>query len=406
MTGEQPEAVTQPFQGVRVIELGRDIAGPYCAKLLADFGADVLKIEPPGAGDPSRRAGPFPQNLPNPEASGLFLYLNTNKRSLTLDPGTATGRTLLAELLAKADVLVENYPPGSLEGWGLAADALLQRNPKLVVTRISSFGQQGPYRDYQATELTLYALGGMQYITGAYDREPVKHGYHQAQYVAGVNAAGATVAALLDTWATGEGHVADISIMEAVASTLFSTIVEYSYVGLVERREPRKGSNLRHPMPTRDGGYILPSPGVMGDWETYARMLGIPELLEERFSTPGNRAVHADELDDILRPAFKEKAKDEWFHQAQEWRFPFAPVQSAQDIYHCPQLEARGFFVESEHPAAGRVRMPGALVKLSESPRQHRRPAPLLGQHTAEVISGELGYSREELARLRAAGVV
>ena len=389
------------LQGVKVIDLTHHIAGPYCTKLLADFGADVIKVERPDGGDSARRLGPFPENIPHPEKSGLFLYLNTNKRGITLNLKDHKGRAALLDLVREADILVESFSPRVMPSLGLAYETLTQINPSLVMTSISSFGQTGRYRDYRASELALYALGGMAYITGEYHREPVKHGYNQAQYLGGMAAASGTVAALLQRWRAGGGQQVDVSIMECVTSTLFSSVLDYTYAGMVNRRQPMEGSSLRYPALTKEG-YILPTPGVMGDWETYAEMAGVPELHDPKFDTPAGRQVHSDEVDSLLKNKWLEQTAQEWFHHAQEWRFPFAPVQTMADIAESPQLRERGFFVEFPHPAVGTLRYPGAPFRMSESPGrndQQVRAAPLLGEHNGEVFDS-LGYSPQAVAEL------
>jgi crotonobetainyl-CoA:carnitine CoA-transferase CaiB-like acyl-CoA transferase len=301
----------------------------------------------------------------------------------------------------EADILVESFSPRVMPSLGLAYQTLTQINPSLVMTSISSFGQTGRYRDYRASELALYALGGMAYITGEYHREPVKHGYNQAQYLGGMAAASGTVAALLQRWRAGGGQQVDVSIMECVTSTLFSSVLDYTYAGMVNRRQPMEGSSLRYPAQTKEG-YILPTPGVMGDWETYAEMAGVPELHDPKFDTPAGRQVHSDEVDSLLKNKWLEQTAQEWFHHAQEWRFPFAPVQTMADIAESPQLRERGFFVEFPHPAVGTLRYPGAPFRMSESPGrndQQVRAAPLLGEHNGEVFDS-LGYSPQAVAEL------
>lgn len=383
------------LRDLKVIDLTQHIAGPYCTKLLADYGADVIKVERPGGGDPARRMGPFPGHEPHPEKSGIFLYLNTNKRGVTLDLKSDGGRAALLDMVRDADVLVESYSPRVMPSLGLDYQALTRVNPNLIMTSVSNFGQNGRYRDYLATELVHYALCGMAYITGGYHREPVKHGYNQAQYLGGVAAASGTVAALLGLWRGGRGQQVDVSILECVCSTLFTTLNDYTYAGMVSRRQPSQGSSLRYPAPTKEG-YILPTPGVMGDWETYAEMTGVPELHDPKFATPAGRQLHSDEVDDLLKAKWLEKTAEEWFHHAQEWRFPFSPVQTMADISSSPQLQKRGYFVEFPHPAVGTLRYPGAPFRMSETPRRQNRPAPKLGEHNREVF-GELGYEGGEV---------
>jgi len=374
---------------LKVIDLTQHIAGPYCTKLLADYGADVIKVERPDGGDPARRMGPFPDHEPHPEKSGVFLYLNTNKRGVTLDIKSEVGRDALLRLVQDADVLVESYSPRVMASLGLDYLTLSQVNPNLIMTSVSSFGRSGRYRDYRATELVLYSLCGMAYMTGGYHREPVKHGYNQSQYLGGLAAASGTIAALLGLWRGGKGQQVDVSILECVISTLFTTLLDYTYAGMVSRRQPLEGSSLRYPALTKDG-YILPTPGVMGDWDTYAAMAEVPELQDPKFATPADRQLRSEEVDKLLKAKWLEKTADEWFHHAQEWRFPFAPVNTMQDISGSPQLKGRGYFVEFPHPVVGALRYPGAPFQMSETPRRQEKAAPTLGQHNEEVFGGAL----------------
>ena len=362
------------LKDIKVIDLTQNIAGPYCTKLLADYGADVIKVERPDGGDPARRMGPFPGHQPHPEKSGIFLYLNTNKRGVTLDLRSGAGRAALLELVEKSDVLVESYSPRVMPSLGLDFETLNRVNPRLIMTSVSSFGRNGRYSEYRATELVLYALCGMSYITGGYHREPVKHGYNQAQYLGGVAPHPGTVAALLGLWRGGQGQQVDVSILECAISTLFTTFLDYTYAGMVSRREPATGSSLRYPAPTKEG-YILPTPGVMGDWDTYAAMAEVPELQDPKFATPADRQLHSDEVDDLLKSKWLQKTAKEWFHHAKEWRFPFASVQTMADISSSLQLEDRGYFVEFPHPAVGMLRYPGAPFRMSETPCRQTMPA-------------------------------
>ncbi len=395
----------QALEGLKVIELGRYVAGPYCGKVLADYGADVIKVEMPGRGDPARDLGPFPDDIAHPEKSGLFLYLNTNKRGVTLNIESETGRRMLLDLLRDADVLIESFPPGFLPALGLGYTELEKVNPALIVTSISNFGQSGPYRDYQASELTLYAMGGMMYITGAEDREPLKHGLSQAQYGAGENAAIATLAALQSQRATGVGQQVDISLMETVASLLVVQTAMYSYIGAIARRQRNLGRALQNVTPCADG-YVAPVLGAGADWAKLAELSGIPDFRDPKFSTAQGRAQHADEVDALIMQWFAEHTKEYLFHTAQAAGFAFGLVQDAAEIAACPQLDARGYFVTVDHPVAGRLRYPGTAFRLSETPMAPPKPAPLLGQHNEAVFGSKLGFSRRELVQLRQAGVV
>lgn len=388
--------------GLRVVELGSGISAAYATRLLADFGADVIKVEPPGSGDETRHLGPFPGDIPNPEKSGLFLYLNFGKRAITLDVQTPDGADLLALLLSDADVLIENLGPGGLEALPLPGDA----PRRLVICSISPFGQDGPRAREAASEIGVYAAGGMLYVTGDADHPPVKHGLDQAAHLAGVNAAAAALAAAMLARETGWGQQIDISEQEVVAQTIFPALNLYSHTGGVMTRSSGGAANLvaSNPMPTSDG-YIMPSYAGFGAWESLAAFLDLPELAEERFLTPTGRQTYGEEIDRIAAPKLAATPKSLLFHGGQEWQLTFTAVQTPADLVTCPHLDERGFFVEQQHPVAGIVRMPGMVPFASAIGRTPVRPAPSLGEHTAAVLT-ELGVAPDELPALSAARVI
>ena len=399
--------LTGALDGVNVLDLTHHIAGPYCSKLLADFGAAVVKIERPVVGDGARRFGPFAGDEAHPEKSLPFLYLNTNKRSVTLDFKTADGRALLLRLAERADIVVENFRPRSLPKAGLGYADLARANPSLIMVSISNFGQTGPYRDYEATDIVEYALSGVQYIFGDNDREPLKHGFDQAQYKAGTNAAAAALVALHRRDMTGEGQHVDVSIQESVATGLRDTASAYAYTGAVKWRRPRETGDLpRSPVATRDG-YVVPIAFGGAGWGDAVEFLDSDALRDERFSTPEGRLRNAAEVDSVLRQTFAQHDAEDLFYRANRVRgLIYGIVQDARQLHQNPQYAHRGYFARVEHPAAGAADYPGAPFGMSATPWSVRFPAPTLGQHNAEVYIGELGLSRGELERLRAAGVV
>ncbi len=287
------------LDGIRVLDLGTEVSGPFCAKLLADYGADVIKVELPGTGDPSRRMGPFAGDDPHPEKSIPFLYINTNKRGVTLDTRNPTGRGLLEALLQTADVLVENVPPAHAEDLGLDYAGLTRNNSGLVVTSITAFGQSGPYRDYSATDLVNCAFSGLMYHTGDSDREPLHNSLNQSLYVAGANAAVATSAALLHRMATGRGQHVDVSAVECLAAHLVQPVPYYTYMGAIKGRRPVRGSGFEELMPARDG-YVIPSVQGSQPWSTIAGLIGLEELHDQRFATGSGRIEHGEELKQLL----------------------------------------------------------------------------------------------------------
>ena len=394
------------LNGVKVLDLTHYIAGPYCTKLLADFGAQVIKIERPG-GDPARDMPPFYHDERHPEKSLPFLYLNTAKRSVSLNLKSAQGIHILRELAKDADILVENFSPRVMPSLGLDFPTLRELNPALVMVSISNFGQTGPYRDYKATDMVEYALGGLMYIFGSYDREPLKHAFNQAQFKAGTNGAAAALMALYHHRSTGQGQHVDVSIQESVASALRDVTSNFTYFGAVRRRQPNHSGDLTRLRAVSDG-YILPNPGIGGrlNWNTVVEFLEAPELDDDKFRTPTARLENAEELGKILDRIFLSKNKMDIFYRAHQKRFIYGVIDSLEEVMASPQNLAREGFVEVDHPVAGTFRYPGAPVKLSETPWDGLQPAPTLGQHTQEVFSQRLGYTAADLEELSGMGVI
>ena len=314
---------------LHVLDLSEGVAGAYCTKLLAGFGANVTMIERP-AGDPLRRHGPFPDDLPHGEKSALFLYLNTGKKGITLDIGQRSGALIFRRLVEEAEVVVEGFAPGYLTELGLGYESLARIKPRLVMTSVTPFGQDGPYAGYKATNLTAFAAGGQMAATGEPDREPLMNGGYQAEYRAGLHAFAATAVAAFSADATEVGQHIDIAVMECLATMLEPYVSSWAY----EKRDIG-----RRPGNVESGGT------------------------------------------------------------------PIAFVNTVQDLLQAPQLRARGFFQEIDHPAAGRLTYPGPPLRPGAMPWQAAR-APLLGEHNEEIYCGELGMSRQELAVLRASGVI
>ena len=393
------------LEGVRILDLGSHVSGPFCAKLLADYGADVIKVEPPDVGDVARRAGPFAGDDPHPEKSIPFLYLNTNKRGITLDCSSKTGRLVLNSLLPRIDVLVENCPPAEAESLEIDYATLSRVNPALVVTSITPFGQTGPYRDLAATDIVTCALSGLMYHSGDSDREPLRNALDQSLYVAGANAAAATLAALFQRLSTGLGQHVDVSVAECLASHLVQAVPYYSYMGAIKGRRPVRGSGFEELMPARDG-YVVPSVQGSQPWSVVADLIGSEELQDERFATGSGRIEHGEDLKQLLIDGLAQWDRKPLFEASGERRLVFGMAQDAGDLYECPHLRERGFFVDVDHPVAGPARYPGLAPKLSGLDFEIGRSAPLLGQHNAEIYRDELGYTSEDLVNLRASGVI
>ena len=394
------------LEGVSVLDLTHCIAGPYCTRLLAGFGADVLKVEPPG-GERGRRMAPFFRDEPGPDASLPFAYLNSGKRSLTLNLKSGEGQDILRSLLSETDILVENFAPRVMPSLGLDYPTLKEIAPHLVMVSISNFGQTGPYRDYKATDIVEYALGGLMYIFGAYDREPLKHAFNQAQFKAGTDAASAALMALYHQRMTGQGQHVDLSIQEAVASGLRDVVNNYTYTGAIRRRQPNHSGDMQRIRATADG-FLLPNPGLGSglNWDSYVEFLGLPELDDDRFRTPSARLINAEELGRILDEYFIRQDKYEMFYGSHERRFIFGIIQSPEEALNDPQFAHRGYFEEVMHPEMGNLKFPGAPFIMESTPWQTGGAAPSAGQDSAEVLGGRLGFSAYHQTQLRAQGIV
>lgn len=392
------------LSGVKVLDLSEDIAGSFCARLLADYGADVLKLEPTG-GACLRRMGPFFHDDPHPEKSLFFLVLNLNKKGATLNLETSTGQNILKRLAQHVDVIVESYQPGHLDSLGLGYEDLRQISPALVMTSITPFGQTGPYSQYKGEEIVEYAMSMIMSISGIQGREPLKHGGFQAQYEGGLFGAGATSMALFAQSNTGQGEHVDVSITECVASTMMATQTIYPFIGATQARRRAVGGNFENPMPCKDG-WIIVQAGGGATWEDLANFFQAPELLEPRFADRAQRAQNSVEMDRIISDAIKDREKWELFPKAATTRMLFGIVQTPSELVDCPQLESRNFYREVEHPVIGKIKVPAELFKLTETPYQLRMPAPTLGQNNQEIYVEGLGYTQEELCQLRQLNVI
>ena len=379
------------LEGVRVLDLTHHIAGPYCTKLLADFGAEVTKVERPD-GDPARRMPPFYHDQPEREKSLLFLYLNTSKRSITLNLKSQRGQAIVKELVRESDVLVENFSPRVMPSLALSYETLREINPELVMASISNFGQTGPYRDYKATEIVEYAMGGLMYIFGAYDREPLKHAFNQAQFKAGTNTASATLMALYHQRLTGQGQHVDVSIQESIASGLRDVTNNYTYFGGVRRRQPNHSGDLTRLRATSDG-YILPNPGVSArvNWGAVVELLDAPELDDEKFSNASERLANAEELGEILDRVFETKKKQEMFYSAHRQRFIFGVIDSPEEVLVNPQFEAREYFVDVDHAVIGEGQIPGRTLHHERFALGSPPPGPYPGPAQSGSLWRQIG---------------
>ena len=406
--------------GVKVIDLTHYIAGPYCTKLLATLGAEVIKIERPVLGDPMRHVGPSLDQIGEDndsttqrsgETGAWFLYLNTSKKSLTLDLKNPQGHEALVKLIESADILVENFAPGVMERLGLSYDILKSINPKLVMTSISNFGQTGPYRDWKAAEINLYAAGGLMNITGEPEQEPLKEGAPLAQLGAGQNAMVATLAALTYAEDYNEGQHIDLSIAEYATNILENALMQYSYSGVEYSRVGNRGYGRAAwgIYPCQDG-YVGIIAGPDQRWPRVSHIMEREELADPRFESRQGRLLNADEVDALMLPWLLDHDKVDIFKAGQDEGLGFSYVASMQDILEMEQLEARDYFITIEHPIAGKLKYPGPPINPQVGDSSNAslksawvyKPAPLLGQHAQELLS-ELGYSLDEINQIGSA---
>ena len=395
---------------IRVLELTHQPSGSFCAKLLADQGADAIKIEPPGWGDQARHEPPFIGDEPHPDCSTSFLAFNTNKRGITLDVEQAAGRDLFLRLAATTDVVIESFPPGRIDELDIGHDALSQANPGLVLVSISYFGQTGPYAGYSGDDLVAQAMGGYLYaVTGSSSQPPMGTALQQMEITAARNGAIGIMAALFQRAQGGGGTHIDVSTMEAAVSTPSGLIHPFTYTG----RSPHRGGSDGNVMdgmhlPTLDGEVTLTTAGTGGrPMEAWAEFLEEPGLLDPRFSTRQGRMEHWEDLHSLVAPKLAQWNNLDLMRETMARGLVIGLVQSPQQVVESPHLEERGFFTEIDHPEVGPLKYPGPGFFIDgRNGMQNSRAAPRLGEHNAEILGGELGLSPRELGLLRAARVI
>ena len=396
------------LDSVRVLELTNGIAGPYCAKMLADYGAEVIKVDLP-----IPAVQPY-EEINEVERKALHLHLNTNRKSVTLDLELERGRELLLELALRSDVVVESMRPGTVKGLGIGYDTLAQSRPDMVMTSVTPFGQDGPYSQWSYTELTLFAMTGAMHREGLPNRYPLKYGGEIAQYFSGTVAAAATMGALAGVALTGIGDWIDISILEAMAGHphQIGRRAPFAYSGEMDLRvEPRKSAaGGREPYAVgtfrcRDG-YVSFLPLGPRMWPNIAQMIGQPELREHpRFLTSQDRSDNRVELERMFQDWLDRHTRMEVFDAAQKAGLPGGPVLEALEAADNDHFRARDYFQQIEHPEHGTHSHTGLPFRLSDAHISPPSPAPSLGQHSREVLTGLLDVSDEELATLVARGV-
>jgi formyl-CoA transferase len=391
-----------PLEGVRVLDISQVMAGPYACMLLADLGADVIKIEPPGTGDQVRGSMGF--KMKGPDSMG-FLNMNRNKRSVTLNLKSEAGRALLLRMAKDADILIENYRPGAMKRLGLGYEQVKEVNPRLIYTSISGFGQTGPWSDRPGFDLMAQAMSGVMSVTGYPGGPPVKAGVPVADIGCALFAVYATLAAYIGAKTSGQGQYVDASLFDSALA--FSVWDICDYWGTGKPPQPLGTSNKMtapyQAMASSDGYFVMGA-NSQKLWEKLCTLMERQELLaDERFKTIALRLAHRAELETELEKTFRRKTTDHWVDTLLAAGIPAGPILSYPEAFGSEHARARQMRMEIDHPIEGKVPNIGFAVKLSGTPQQVRRHPPLLGEHTAEVLA-ELGIDEAERARLEAQG--
>jgi formyl-CoA transferase len=396
----------QPLQNIRVLDITRALAGPYCTMMLGDLGADVIKVERPGTGDETRGWGPpfvgKPYG-PYPGESAYFISTNRNKRSITVNIQSKEGQEIIRKLAGVSDVLVENYRTGDLDKLGLGYNDLHKQYPKLIYCSVSGYGRTGPYADRPGYDAILQGEAGMMSITGPIEGPPSRAGIPIIDITSGMFAATAILAALRARDLTGEGQLVDISLFDTHVALLTNVASNY----LVGGAEPRRYGNA-HPnlvpydaFSARDGWFIV---GVANEkqWGILCDVLSQPEMkTDARFAANRDRVTNRDALLAELNRLFSQKNVDDWLAELTKAGLPCGRINSIPEVFAHPQAQARAMAQETEHPSAGTIKVPGFPYKLSETPAEIQKPPPMLGEHTEAILAQLLNYSPEEMSLLR-----
>ena len=401
----------RPLGDIRVLDISRALAGPYCTMMLGDLGADVIKVERPGRGDESRGWGPPFMGEPSesyPGESAYYLAINRNKRSLTVNLKDPAGQEIIKKLASNSDVLVENFRTGVLEKMGLGYEQLHALNPRLIYCSISGYGRTGPYAERPGYDFIIQAEGGIMGITGPVEGPPSRVGVSIVDITTGMFASTAILAALRARDLTGEGQLLDLSLLDSVAAILANVASNYLAGGVEPRRMGNAHFNIApyEVFRARDRWFTLAALNAR-QWQMLCEVVGRPEIEDDpRFASNQDRVANREALAQVLNEVFATRDADEWLAKLQEVGLPCGPINAIPDVFNHPQAEARNLKVEVEHPTIGKVAFPGFPYKMSSTPAHLHRPPPLLGEHTDEVLTRVLGYSDEEAASLRERGAI
>jgi len=394
-----------PLSDIVILDLTWVLAGPFASMILCDLGADVIKVERPPFGDVARTTGPYVDH-----ESAYFFSINRGKKSICIDLKNPQGKEVFLRLVEKADVVMENFTPGTMDALGLGYEVLSARNPRIIYAATSGFGQTGPDRARPALDIIVQGMGGIMSITGEPGGPPVRPGVSQGDITAGLYTAIGVLAAIHERQSSGRGQMLDISMLDCQIAILENAFVRYFATG-----EVPKALGTRHPattpfqaFPTKDGWIVVAiSWGVENQWELFCATIGRPELIgDPRFATPGLRTKHHAELEPVLSAALKERSTEEWLREFDAIGLPCGPLNNIPQAAAHPQVQARRMLVDVAHPSGFTLRIPDTPVRLSRTPGGIQGPPPACGQHTDEVLASLLGLSEDEIIRLRQAQAV
>ncbi len=395
----------KPLGGIRVLDLTRVLAGPFCAMNLADLGADVIKIELPGRGDDARGFAP---RIPNSTDSGYYYSVNRGKRSVTLNLGLAEGAQILLELARAADVVLENFSPGTMERFGLGYERLRAANPRIILCSISGFGQSGPMASEPAYDIVAQALGGTMSITGQPGGEPTRCGVSVGDLAAALYGVIAILAALRLRDQTGAGRHLDVAMLDCQVAMLEDALARYSTTGKIPGP-----LGTRHPSITpfqqfrAADGYFVAGAGNEAIWRRFCDAIGMPELKDDpRFRLNADRTANHAALEPILSSHFADNLRDHWLGVLRAANVPCAPIANVEEVTRNPHLAARGMILRADHPTYDAMIVPGTPLKTAGNAAVPSTRAPSLGEHTGEVLGALLNFDAARIAELKSRGII
>jgi len=395
----------QALADLKVLDLSRVLAMPYCSMMLGDLGAEIIRVERPGVGDETRHWGPPWAG----ELSAYYLCTNRNKKGITVDLKKKEGQEIVRRLAERSDVLLENFLPGDLARMNLGYEDIKALNPGIIYASVTGYGQNGPYRDQPGFDFILQAQGGLMSIIGEEEGPPMKVGVAIVDITAGLFACSAILAALHYREKTGQGQHVDLALLDAQVAWLANQASNYLVSGKVPRRLGNAHPNIvpYETFRAADGIYIALGVGNDNQWRKFCKLAGIESLADDpRYATNPKRVENRKKLVPLLQEVFLRKESGEWLRLLSQAEIPVGPINTIDRVFADPQVLARQMLVEMEHPKVGKFKLVGSPLKLSQTPVQYRIPPPLLGEHTEEVLGNILGYDKETIARLKTGKVI